>query len=58
MGGSNTAPANNIVINVDAKGTKVEGNDSQGKQLAMVVSAAVQAEMIKQQRPGGILYNR
>jgi hypothetical protein len=58
MSGGGNAPANNIIINVDAKGTKVEGNDSQGRQLAMVVSAAVQNEMLKQQRPGGILYNR
>jgi hypothetical protein len=58
MSGGGNAPANNIVINVDAKGTQVQGNESQGKQLAIVVSAAVQAEMVKQQRPGGILYKR
>jgi lambda family phage tail tape measure protein len=46
---------NNITVNVDAKGSSVQGDNSQAKQLAAVVSAAVQAEMIKQQRPGGLL---
>ena len=49
-GGSTT-----INVSVDAKGTNVQGDASQGKQLAVVISAAVQAEMVKQQRPGGLL---
>jgi lambda family phage tail tape measure protein len=51
-GGSTT-----INVSVDAKGTNVQGDASQSKQLAVVISAAVQAEMVKQQRPGGILSN-
>lgn len=47
--------AGSIVVNVDAKGTQVEGDEGQSKQLGTAISAAVQAELIKQQRPGGLL---
>ena len=50
-GGDNVS----VVVNVDAKGTNVQGNDQQGNQLGRVISAAVQAELIKQKRPGGLL---
>jgi TP901 family phage tail tape measure protein len=36
-------------------GSKVEGNDQQGNQLGRVIAAAVQQELIKQKRPGGLL---
>lgn len=45
----------NVVVNVDAGGTSVQGDQAQAKQLGVVVSAAVQAELVKQQRPGGLL---
>ena len=45
----------NITVNVDAKGTSVQGDENRGGQLARVVAQAVQAELIKQKRPGGIL---
>jgi lambda family phage tail tape measure protein len=45
----------NVVVNVDASGTSVEGDQAQAKQLGVAVSAAVQAELVKQQRPGGLL---
>ena len=45
----------NVVVNVDASGSSVQGDQTQGKQLGLAVSAAVQAELIKQQRPGGLL---
>ena len=45
----------NVIVNVDAKGSNVEGNDQGANQLGRVISAAVQSELIKQQRPGGIL---
>jgi len=51
-GGSNPI---NVVVNVDAKGTQVEGNQTEGAELGRAISAAVQAEIIKQQRPGGRL---
>jgi lambda family phage tail tape measure protein len=45
----------NITVNVDAKGTSVQGDQAMGGQLARVVAGAVQAELIKQKRPGGML---
>jgi hypothetical protein len=45
----------NVVVNVDASGSKVEGDQSQAKALGNVISAAVQSELIKQKRPGGLL---
>ena len=45
----------NITVNVDAKGTTTQGDESRGGQLARVVAGAVQAELLKQRRPGGLL---
>ena len=45
----------NIVVNVDASGSNVEGDEEQGRQLGRLISAAVQSEIIQQKRPGGIL---
>jgi len=45
----------NVVVNVDASGTNVEGNEGSSRQLGALVGAAVQTELIKQQRPGGLL---
>ena len=50
MGGST-----NIVVNVDATGSNVEGNEEEGRELGRLISAAVQSEIIQQQRPGGLL---
>jgi TP901 family phage tail tape measure protein/lambda family phage tail tape measure protein len=47
--------ATNVVVNVDAGGTSVQGNAPRGDQLGKALSAAVQAELIKQRRPGGLL---
>jgi len=53
LGGA--AMASNVVVNVDASGTTVEGNEGQSRQLGALIGAAVQTELIKQQRPGGLL---
>ena len=45
----------NIVVNVDASGSSVEGNEQQGRQLGNVISAAIQAQLIQEKRPGGLL---
>lgn len=45
----------NVVVNVDATGTNVQGDAGRGDQLGRVISQAVQAELIKQRRPGGLL---
>jgi len=50
-GGGSTS----VVVNVDASGTDVQGDDSQAKELGTLISVAVQGELIKQQRPGGLL---
>jgi hypothetical protein len=47
----------NVTVNVDAKGTDVQGSDERGNQLGRIISAAVQNEIVKQQRPGGLLRN-
>ena len=44
-----------VVVNVDAKGTQVQGNNNQGEALGRAISSAVQQELIKQRRPGGLL---
>ena len=45
----------NIVVNVDASGSSVEGDEQQGRELGRLISVAVQSEIIQQQRPGGLL---
>jgi len=49
MGGTN------IVVNVDASGSNVEGDEAQGRELGRLISVAIQSELIKQKRPGGML---
>ena len=50
-GGGNTT----VNVSVDAKGSQVQGNAGQGEKLGRAISQAVQAELIKQRRPGGLL---
>lgn len=45
----------NVVVNVDASGSAVQGDSNQADQLGQLLGAAVQAELIKQKRPGGLL---
>lgn len=49
MGGAN------IVVNVDAGGSSVGGDPGQANQLGKAIGIAVQQELIKQKRPGGLL---
>ena len=49
MGGAN------VTVNVDASGSSVQGNGPNASQLGKAIGAAVQAELIKQKRPGGLL---
>ena len=44
-----------VVVNVNASGSSVQGDTTQGKQLGAAIGAAVQAELLKQKRPGGLL---
>jgi len=50
LGGSTS-----VVVNVDASGTEVQGNEGNADQLGRLIGQAVQAELIKQKRPGGLL---
>ena len=45
----------NVVVNVDASGSQAQGNEPNAKALGSAIGAAVQAELIKQKRPGGLL---
>ena len=45
----------NVTVNVDASGSSVEGESDQAAQLGKMLGAAVQAELVKQKRPGGLL---
>ena len=49
------AAMGNITVNVDASGSSVEGDESQSNQLGKAIGVAVQQELIKQKRPGGLL---
>ena len=51
LGGGST----NINVNVDATGSSVEGDEQQSKELGRAISAAIQSELLKQRRPGGLL---
>jgi len=44
-----------VNVSVDAKGSSVQGNGGKGEQLGRAISQAVQAELVKQRRPGGLL---
>ena len=45
----------NIVVNVDASGSTVEGDETEGRALGRLIGAAIQAEIVNQKRPGGLL---
>ena len=51
MGGGSTT----VVVNVDASGSNVEGDEEEGRALGVALSAAIETELIKQKRPGGLL---
>jgi len=50
-GGGSTS----VVVNVDASGSDVQGDEAEAKELGTLISVAVQGELVKQQRPGGLL---
>ena len=45
----------NVTVNVDASGSKAQGDSGKGEQLGRAVSQAVQQELLRQKRPGGLL---
>lgn len=44
-----------VTVNVDASGSSVQGNNGQSAALGRAIAASVQAELVKQKRPGGLL---
>ena len=44
-----------IVVNVDASGSNIQGDNQQGRELGRLIAVAVQSEIIQQKRPGGLL---
>jgi len=50
LGGSTS-----VVVNVDASGSSVEGDEQQSRELGRLISVAVQSEILQQKRPGGLL---
>ena len=51
MGGAN------VTVNVDASGSAVQGDGNDAAQLGRAIGLAVQQELVKQKRPGGLLAN-
>ena len=45
----------NVTVNVDASGSRAQGDGQQAKALGQAIGAAVHAELVKQKRPGGLL---
>jgi tape measure domain-containing protein len=52
-GGENVS--NVVTVNVDATGSSVAGSSTDAQALGAAIGAAVQAQLIKEKRPGGLL---
>jgi hypothetical protein len=52
---NNALGGSNIVVNVDASGSSVQGNGDESKRLGEAIGIAIRQELIKQKRPGGLL---
>ena len=55
LGVQSSGGVGNIVVNVDASGSSVEGDSARSEQFGKALAVAIQSEMIKQKRPGGLL---
>ena len=53
--GGSSGVVNNINVNVDAGGMQSDANENRGKELGVALASAIQSELIKQKRPGGLL---
>ena len=57
LGVESSGGGGNVVnVSVDAGGTSAQGNTMKANQLGKLIGTAIEAELIKQKRPGGILY--
>ena len=55
IGGAGGGIVNNINVNVSAEGMQADANENRGKELGVALASAIQSELIKQKRPGGLL---
>ena len=55
LGVQSSGGVGNITVNVDASGSSVEGDTERSQEFGRALAAAIQSEMIKQKRPGGLL---
>ena len=55
LGVESSGGVGNVVVNVDASGSNVEGDNAQAAELGKMLGAVVQAELVKAKRPGGLL---
>ena len=55
MGGDGDNVTNVITVNVDASGSAVSGSNADGNELGQQIAVAIQSELIKQKRAGGLL---
>ena len=55
IGGAGGGIVNNINVNVSAEGMQSSANEDRGKELGVALASAIQSELIKQKRPGGLL---
>jgi len=44
-----------VNVNVDAKGTQAQGDSKKSEQIGKVIASAVQEEILRMKRPGGLL---
>ena len=58
LGVESSGGGGNVVnVSVNAGGTSAQGNNMKANQLGKMIGSAIQAELVKQKRPGGILYD-
>ena len=53
LGGSGGSTS--VVVNVDASGSEVEGDDNKAREFGNMLAEAIQSELLRQKRPGGLL---
>ena len=55
LGVQSSGGVGNVVVNVDASGSNVSGDEQQSAALGKALGAAVREELMNQKRPGGLL---
>ena len=55
LGVESSGGGTSVVVNVDASGSDVQGDEDAGRQLGQLIAIAVQGQLIEQSRPGGLL---